>query len=83
MKNKTSILVKTRHFFYALLVAVIFCGCEESTVKEDKSIAIIGGVDVYTYTIDSCEYVGWLKGTNGDWATHKGNCKFCAERSKK
>ena len=83
MKNKTSILVGTRHFFYALLVAVIFCGCKESTVKEDKSIAIINGVDVYTYTIDSCEYVGWLKGTNGDWATHKGNCKFCAERSKK
>ena len=24
-----------------------------------------------------------LKGTNGDWATHKGNCKFCAERNKK
>jgi len=66
-----------------LLLSVIFCGCKESTVVEDKSIAIIGGVNVYTYTIDSCEYVGWLKGTNGDWATHKGNCKFCAECRKK
>lgn len=83
MKTRTSIYHRTFAFAYVLLVAVIFCGCQESTVKEDKSIAIIGGVNVYTYTIDSCEYVGWLKGTNGDWATHKGNCKFCAERSKK
>lgn len=83
MKTKTLFNRLNATFVSVLLVAVIFCGCEESTVKEDKSIAIIGGVDVYTYTIDSCEYVGWLKGTNGDWATHKGNCKFCAERSKK
>lgn len=28
MKNKTSNLFRTRHFFYALLVAVIFCACD-------------------------------------------------------
>lgn len=27
MKNKTSILAVTRHFFYALLCTVILCGC--------------------------------------------------------
>lgn len=67
-----------------IIASIVFCGCyRETTVRADKSIAIIGGVNVYVYTLDSCEYVGWLKGTNGDWATHKGNCKFCAERNKK
>jgi len=33
MKNKTSILVGTRHLFSALLVAVLFCGCNESTAE--------------------------------------------------
>ena len=66
-----------------IIASIVFCGCFETTVRTDKSIAIIGGANVYVYTLDSCEYVGWLKGTNGDWATHKGNCKFCAERNKK
>lgn len=33
MKNKTSILVGTRHFFYALLVVFIFCGCEQPKLQ--------------------------------------------------
>ena len=37
MKNKTSTLVETRHFFYALLVAVIFCGCQAQTQNETMS----------------------------------------------
>jgi hypothetical protein len=38
MKNKTSILVGTRHFFYALLVAVVFCGCAEQ--NKEKAIIV-------------------------------------------
>jgi hypothetical protein len=34
MKNKTSILVGTRHFFYALLATVLFSSCGGSTDKE-------------------------------------------------
>jgi hypothetical protein len=82
MKNKTSILVGTRHFFYALLVAVIFCGCENESntqvVKEEKL------QEYKIIVIDSCEYIekynGYQLGMN---FSHKGNCKFCAERSKK
>lgn len=33
MKNKTSILVGTRHFFFALL-ATVFCSCGGSTDKD-------------------------------------------------
>jgi hypothetical protein len=100
MKNKTSILVGTRLFFYALLVAVIFCGCgtdgktpEQREVKETKAYKseIINfsnyqnNVKVNTVVIDSCEYLyAWFgMGNGGGSFTHKGNCKFCAERSKK
>ncbi len=86
MKNKTSILVRTRHFFYALLVAVIFCGCEEQQTSYDKQSTIYSNeqmLDAKIYIIDSCEYIGKLRGANTDILTHKGNCKFCAERSKK
>jgi hypothetical protein len=32
MKNRTSILVVTRHFFYALLAVVIFSSCDDQPV---------------------------------------------------
>ena len=32
MKNKTSILVGTRHFFYALLAVVLFSSCDDQPV---------------------------------------------------
>ena len=31
--------------------------------------------------IDSCEYVKWSNGDGANY-THKGNCRFCAERRK-
>ena len=88
MKNKTSILVGTRHFFYALLVAVIFCGCESDNPKqqeEQKPLNQIQSIEtgyVQVVQIDSCEYVIWNYGYAGG-IVHKQNCKFCVERSKK
>lgn len=35
-----------------------------------------------TYIIDSCEYIGYMYMGNYT-LTHKGNCRFCAERRKK
>ena len=85
MKNKTSILVGTRHFFYALLVAVIFCGCGNGTTAKEQPIEQTKDYHNYNLiVIDSCEYLE-AGGVPRDWTvlTHKGNCKFCAERSKK
>ena len=85
MKNKTSILVGTRHFFYALLVAVIFCGCGNGTTAKEQPIKQTKDYHGYNLiVIDSCEYLE-AGGVPRDWnvLTHKGNCKFCAERSKK
>lgn len=93
MKNKTSIIEGTRHLFYALLVAVIFCGCQQETVNkvehfygDSKATEIFNGVNYQIVEIDSCEYIigrdnGGYNG--GYFLSHKGNCKFCTERSKK
>lgn len=35
-----------------------------------------------TVVLDSCEYV-YVTAGPASWGSHKGNCKFCAERSKK
>jgi hypothetical protein len=32
--------------------------------------------------IDSCEYI-YVMNSNASWGSHKGNCKFCAERVKR
>jgi hypothetical protein len=85
MKNKTSILVGTRHFFYALLVAVIFCGCgNENTNEPKKQKEDMFEFGMKTIEHDSCEYVVFKdNGRSSVAMLHKQNCKFCAERSKK
>ena len=89
MKQKTSIYQRTFAFAYVLLVAVIFCGCEPINNEQQKKVEAtelndysVSNQGVQILTIDSCEYV-WCKNGYGAGLTHKGNCKFCAERSKK
>ena len=95
MKTRTSIYRRTFAFAYVLLVAVIFCGCGEPA-KQKENIISAKRIDIYwldengysseeeftIITIDSCEYL--LAGYDRSrMITHKGNCKFCVERSKK
>lgn len=83
---KTKILIYHKHFAFAytLLLAVIFCGCDEMNRTEERSKVFKTAVEVNGYQIsiiefDSCQYlIGYPQ-----MMTHKGNCKFCAERSKK
>ena len=35
---------------------------------------------ISTIVIDSCEYIGYMVGSNSDVLTHKGNCRFCEAR---
>lgn len=77
MKTRKSIY--RRHFAYVLLVAVIFCGCE-TTVKKTDMEEQYNGFPVQIVVIDSCEYI--YVNVDIRSLTHKGNCKFCAERSK-
>lgn len=79
MKTKTLILALTKVFFI-LLVSVCLVSCEvpdeQSEEKTDKNYTI--------KVIDSCEYIECDYGILDQRVyslTHKGNCKFCAERS--
>lgn len=82
LNNKLSINRLTIVFTYVLLLAIIFCGCglPEYDTKQNKAATY---KSFYTYEYDSCEYVGNSLINNNAIFTHKGNCKFCAERSKK
>lgn len=80
MKTRTSIYPRTFAFAYVLLVAVIFCGCE-TTIKRTDMEEQYNGFPVQKVVIDSCEYI--YANLDIKSLTHKGNCKFCAERSKK
>ena len=66
-------------FASVLLVAVIFCGCDNGA-NGDK--IPLGNVTIQSIEYDGCEYV-YLRRYSSVTITHKGNCKFCAERSKK
>lgn len=54
------------------LLAVITAGCE-SDVKYTKNQTTTQSVGVFEY--DSCEYITIYHGVS-----HKGNCKYCAQR---
>jgi len=67
-----------------LLLTILSCGCREvNNPRKDTGFRVIRGSDpLIVVEVDSCEYL------LGKWGhatvlTHKGNCKFCLERSKK
>lgn len=57
-----------------LTLAFVMCGCN----KHIENTFRVGNVNYDVIVIDNCEY---LKA--GAAFTHKGNCKFCAERRRK
>ncbi|HHX69472.1 MAG TPA: hypothetical protein GX708_15680 [Gallicola sp.] len=77
MRN-LKLITKTTIVGYTMLVAIIFFGCNRSTETSNG--------DYVTKVIDSCEYIEVDSGIFDQRVyslTHKGNCKFCTERSKK
>jgi hypothetical protein len=84
MKNKFSINQIPFIYVIFLLLAVIFCSCEIPTNKTGytNTVKEFDNGTYYVKEIDSCEYVISLV-YGGRSICHKGNCKFCAERSKK
>jgi len=96
MKN---LRTKLSYTLYILLVAFLFCGCTETvtneTIKKTKYVNIETEVivkkinsnkDFSIVTIGGCEYI-WYDHSSAEFSraglTHKGNCKFCTERSEK
>ena len=80
-----------RNALYAVLAAVIFCGCElpdqpKAEPKKPVERNVLADNDFEIVTIDSCEYIVFDRrigyaGSGG--LCHKQNCKYCTERSKK
>lgn len=72
---------KLSYTLYTLLVSFLFCSCGVPSDKESK----IKERGFNIITIDSCEYIFMSRlPIGGDMAlSHKGNCKFCKQRSKK
>jgi uncharacterized protein YchJ len=82
-----------RHFAFAyvLLVAAIFCSCGSETQykqPQEKQVTVneenLADSRYDILILDSCEYIVFAWVPRDDHViTHKGNCKFCVERSKK
>ena len=70
MKN---LKTKLSYAFYTLLVAFLFCACGD--LEKKQQIKQVERMQIVEF--DNCEYlVGFRR------LAHKGNCKFCLERSK-
>ncbi len=63
-----------------LILAVVLAGCETTGTIVQDTETTISGREIQVYEIDSCEYLGNVYVGNGDFLTHKGNCKFCSKR---
>ena len=67
-----------RTLLFLLLSITMFSCANQSTEDAQKAM----WCQTWVVTYDSCEYV--VHGMhNQQWGTHKGNCKFCLERSKR
>ena len=53
----------------------ILFSCNDINTGTKEANCKINGVPLYIYIIDSCEYIGKIKGVPSDIITHKGNCK--------
>lgn len=88
--RKLNLTTKALSFAKVMLVAFIFCGCnnpQETNGGEkfdNRKITnyVAYGKKIQIVEIDSCEYL-YSYNFNATWMTHKGNCKLCVERSKK
>ena len=76
--------------FYTITFLFLVCACSKQESKNIEPsepkffIPTTDGIprEVSVFVIDSCEYIGYINRGPLDWATHKGNCRFCAERQR-
>lgn len=70
-----------------VIMMLAFCslyGCEkpQNDIQYETLPYTLEYSHIDLITIDSCEYIRINNGYR-TWGSHKGNCKYCAERSKK
>ncbi len=81
LMRKTRRFSKFSYFVIVYLLPLIFfCSCEDK-VEQKSTTKLLGGSKVEIVIFDNCEYIDVNRG-QASWGSHKGNCKFCAERNK-
>lgn len=67
------------------LAAVMSCGCSGKTEIKENTLYLDGTIDQYKvreFEYDGCQYIAFGSG-NHFAVSHKGNCKYCAQRGSK
>ena len=86
--------MKTKLYLLTILTSLLLFSCTKPAQEDFESRPVFhhfGATkgapanisDAVIYVIDSCEYIGTVRGFQNDWLTHKGNCKFCTTRNNK
>lgn len=74
MKTKTNLRTPITLLvaIFLLIICIAFSGC---TSTQDS-------VNAHTKVVefDGCEYIVYGSGGTQEWGSHKGNCKYCADR---
>jgi tetrahydromethanopterin S-methyltransferase subunit A len=84
LKNGLNNLKRNRmkRLLCLMVIMIVISGCYKTeNVNIRKTKTVIEGQHIEVYMIDGCEYIGKISGGNTDILTHKGNCKFCEQRS--
>ena len=82
--------MKKRLFILVVLFAMISCNEQPDTnvyheTERTNDVYIVNGLRLRTVVIDSCEYLigsRYESSVGYGYLSHKGNCKYCAERRK-
>ena len=76
--------MKKLHIIFSIItLSLVSCNNDTST---NTNINVYNSNDYEIIIIDSCEYIEYEHGSLDSYVyslTHKGNCKFCKERSNK
>jgi hypothetical protein len=73
----------TKKNFLLAFTALMMVGCYQAKAYHDKQIELVGDYRIKTIMYQDCEYVV-IESYHQKRVTitHKGNCRFCAERRK-
>lgn len=80
--KKINLIQKIRYCGYILICITLFYSCTCNDSKKEKLPTDADLTDMKVVVIDSCEYIQYHTYMY-ESITHKGNCKYCAERAKK
>lgn len=72
-----------RKIILLALAVLIMVGCYQAKAYHNKQIDLVGDYRIKTIVYQDCEYIVIESYYQKRVAiTHKGNCRFCAERRK-